>query len=117
MAFREIVAFSPLDVQTGVKWQRETTAYEYRVLDHHARELLVYHWHPEAAGPDFPHIHVSATLDAQVDAMTRREIAVDKRHIVSGLVELRQFVRMLITEFEVHPLHLDWQRRLAASTA
>jgi hypothetical protein len=97
-------------------WSIDVIAYEYRLLDHLERELLVYHWHPEAAGPDFPHIRVSATLDAQVDAMTRREISLDKRHIVTGLVELREFARMLITEFDVRPLRPDWPRRLAATS-
>jgi hypothetical protein len=47
--------------------------------------------------------------------MTRREISLDKRHVVTGLVELREFVRMLITEFEVRPLRPDWRERLAGS--
>lgn len=115
VGFRQITR-GVLDVSPTASWSVDVIAYEYRLLDHSERELLVYHWHPEAAGPDFPHIHVSATLNAQVDAMTRREIALDKRHVVTGLVELREFVRMLVTEFDVRPLRPDWQLRLATST-
>ncbi len=114
MGFRQVKRGVLDDAGRASGWSIDVIAYEYRLLDHLERELLVYHWHPEAAGPDFPHIRVSATLDAQVDAMTRREISLDKRHIVTGLVELREFVRMLITEFDVRPLRPDWKQRLAA---
>jgi hypothetical protein len=75
------------------------------------RELLAYHWHPDpdVAGPDFPHLHVSAALNAQVDAVNRREIGLDKLHLTTGVVTPTNFVRMLITEFGVAPLRHDWQ--------
>lgn len=88
--------------------------YEYRLLDHHDREPLVYHWHPNAAGPATHHLHVSASLDAQFDALTKREIALDKRHLTTGIVSLQAFVPMLVTEFDVRPLREDWREQLAA---
>jgi hypothetical protein len=95
-------------------WQIETRRYAYRILDRDERELLVYHWQPgpEHSGPDFPHLHVSASLNAQVDALNRRSIDLDKLHIVTGLVSLQSFIRMLITEFQVRPLRQDWEQRL-----
>jgi hypothetical protein len=63
-------------------------------------------------GPDFPHLHVSASLDAQVNALTRLRIDLDKVHLPTGLVSLQAFVRMLIAEFGVRPLRADWQDRL-----
>lgn len=91
--------------------------YEYRLLDHDHRELLVYHWQPgpSFAGPDHPHVHVSAALHAQVDAVTRREIGLDKLHVATGRVSLAAMVRMLITEFDIAPLRHDWRETLDRS--
>lgn len=88
--------------------------YQYRLLDHDHRELLVYHWQPgtEFQGPDHPHLHVSAALDAQVDAVTRREIGLDKLHIATGQVSLAALAWMLITEFGIAPLRHDWRTTL-----
>ncbi|MBA2521394.1 MAG: hypothetical protein H0V24_17190 [Chloroflexia bacterium] len=85
--------------------------YEYRLLDYHNRELLVYHWQPGQgfAGPDPPHLHVSAALDAQIDALSQRQIQLDKRHLATGRVSLPAVVRMLITEFGIAPLRHDWR--------
>ncbi len=85
--------------------------YQYRILDYDQRELLVYHWQPgqRFAGPDHPHMHVSASINARIDAVTRRGIALDKRHLVTGRVSLPAMVRMLITEFEIAPLRRDWR--------
>lgn len=96
------------------RWQASPAMYEYRLADHIGRELLVYHWQPgpRFLGPDHPHLHVSAALDAQVDAVTRREIGLDKLHIATGVVSLAVFVRMLITEFGVAPLRHDWRETL-----
>lgn len=99
-------------------WQVAIRSYEYRFLDHDERELLVYHWQPGPgyAGPDFPHLHVSAALSAQVDARNRRTIALDKRHLPTGLVTIQAFVKMLIEEFQVRPLRPDWEARLKDAT-
>ena len=96
-----------------------TRMYEYRLLDHSHRELLVYHWQPgpDFAGPDHPHLHVSAALDAQVDAVTRREIVLDKLHVATGRVSFAAIVRMLITEFRVAPQRHDWRETLDRTEA
>jgi hypothetical protein len=85
--------------------------YTLTLHDSAHRELLVYHWHPGRSflGPDHPHLHVSAALDAQVDAMSRREIGLDKLHLPTGQVTLAAFVRMLITEFNVAPIRSEWR--------
>ncbi len=84
--------------------------YEYRLLDHDGRELLVYHWQPGDAylGPDHPHLHVSATLSAQISAVDQRSIDLDKLHIATGRVSLAAVIRMLITEFHITPQRPDW---------
>jgi hypothetical protein len=93
--------------------------YEYRLLDHHHKELMVYHWQPgsEFAGPDQPHLHVSAALQAQIDAQTAQTIDLDRRHVATGRVSLEAVVRMLITEFQIAPQRSDWQRTLDRTEA
>jgi hypothetical protein len=89
-----------------------TISYEYRLLDSQETELLVYHWHPGviARGPDFPHIHVSASLSAQITATQVQRLPLDKRHVPTGLITLADVVRMLIAEFGVAGRHRDWPR-------
>lgn len=96
-----------------------TEMYEYRLLDHDHTELLVYHWQPGAAyaGPDEPHLHVSAALQAKVDAVSQRSIDLDKLHVATGLVSLAAVVRMLITEFGIAPLRSNWRQTLTRTEA
>lgn len=88
--------------------------YEYRLLDHHQTELLVYHWQPgpDFAGPDHPHLHVSASLSAQINAVDRQTIDLDRLHMATGRVSLEALVRMLITEFGIAPYRSDWRQTL-----
>lgn len=96
-------------------WQVTTKMYEYRLLDYHHEELLVYHWQPgsDFAGPNHPHVHISASLSAQVDAVARREIELDRLHIATGRVSLEAVVQTLITEFKIAPQRHDWAETLA----
>jgi hypothetical protein len=96
------------------RWATRTVMYQYRLLDHDHAELLVYHWQPGAryAGPDEPHLHVSASLNARTDAVSRRSIDLDKLHVATGIVSLSAVVRMLITEFGVAPRRAGWRETL-----
>lgn len=96
------------------RWDVRTELYEYRLLDHDHTELLVYHWQPGAAfaGPDEPHLHVSASLNARTDAVSTRSIGLDKLHVATGLVSLAAVVRMLITEFGIAAQRADWREIL-----
>lgn len=89
-----------------------TRMYSYRLLDRLERELLVYHWQPgpRYAGPDHPHLHVSASLDAATSAVDRRRFDLDKLHLPTGQVALAAVVRSLIAELGVEPLRPDWAR-------
>lgn len=99
------------------RWIVAIRTYQYRLLDHDHRELLVYHWQPgpDFQGPDHPHLHVSAALDAQVDAATRREIGLDKLHVATGQVTLAAIVGTLIADFGIAPLRDDWRATLDRS--
>jgi hypothetical protein len=101
--------------QGHLRWRVATQMYQYRLLDSDERELLVYHWQPGEAyrGPDDPHLHVSAPLVAQINALERRTIDLDKHHLATAKVSLAAFVRMLITEFQVAPRRPDWAESLA----
>jgi hypothetical protein len=92
-------------------WDVVITMYQYSIFDRSERELLVYHWQPgpQFAGPDHPHVHVSAALNAAVDAVTTELIDLDNRHVATGLVTLPAIVRMLIEEFNVAPRRGDWR--------
>ncbi len=78
-------------------------------------ELLAWHWHPGAdfAGPDHPHVHVSAALRPSLAAGERAVIPIDKLHLPTGPVALAAVVRMLVEEFGVQPIANDWRERLA----
>ena len=95
-------------------WAAQAAMYQYRLLDRDQTELLVYHWQPgpDYAGPNHPHLHVSAALQAKVDAMTTREIGLDKLHIATGSVSLAAVVGMLIAEFGIAPQRSDWRETL-----
>jgi hypothetical protein len=84
-------------------WHATTRMYQYRLLDHFDRELLVYHWQPspDYLGPDHSHLPVSASLTAQTSAVDRQSIHLDKLHLATGRVSLASVVRMLITEFGI----------------
>jgi hypothetical protein len=103
----------------GRSWYVLTHMYEYRLLDHDQTELLVYHWQPGLMfqGPDHPHLHVSASLRAQVNAQEEQSIALDRLHVVTGLVTLGAIVRMLISEFRIAPGRSDWQQTLTRTAS
>jgi len=109
----------PNDLELDSSWTIQIGTYLYRILDRDGREFLVYHWQPgpSFSGPDFPHIHVSASPEIQVDALTRRTIDLDKRHLATGQVSLPSVIRMLITEFQIKPLRPDWEARLKEPAA
>lgn len=97
-----------------VRWQPSTLAYSFRLVDRLERELLTYHWMPGPLflGPDHPHLHVSAALEVQADALTRSTIPLDKLHLPTGQVSIAAFVRMLITELGIEPRRDDWRATL-----
>jgi hypothetical protein len=113
----EIVEIQPIRDRRA--WDVVTTMYQYSLFDRNERELLVYHWQPGPAfaGPEHPHVHVSAALNAAVDAMATEVIDLDNRHVATGIVSLPAIVRMLIEEFDVAPRRGDWREVLERSDA
>jgi hypothetical protein len=114
------VAHMFMIVEAGPQqWRVTTRMYEYSLLDYDQTDLLVYHWQPGSGfgGPDHPHLHVSATLDARVDAITNQSIDLHSRHIATSRVSLEAVVRMLIDEFQVEPQRDNWQDLLDGTEA
>lgn len=95
----------------NLRWRTHIRMYEYRLLDHHQTELLVYHWQPDPdyLGPNKPHIHISASLLARTSAVSQKGIGLDTLHVVTGYVSLADVVQMLITEFGIAPQRHDWR--------
>ena len=96
------------------RWSASERMYQYRLLDHAERELLVYHWQPgeEFRGPDHPHLHVGAELAARVNAVETEAIDLASRHVATGLVSFAAVVRMAIDEFGATPMRSDWREFL-----
>jgi hypothetical protein len=107
-------------VETETKlWRVTTRMYQYRLLDHDERELLVYHWQPgeDFQGPNHPHVHVSAALRAKTSATSDRSIDLDNKHLATGRVSLEAVIRMLIDEFDIEPQRDDWREILDRTEA
>ena len=109
-----------IEVETALTRTRAGDAemvarYAYSLLDRQGVELLAWHFHPDSglSPASAPHLHVSASLRPADASGGRGMIPLDKRHLPTGVVPLAAFVRMLIEEFGVEPLALDWQARLA----
>ncbi len=98
-------------------WKVSTVAYVYDVVDRDGRELLTYHWHPDAAGPDFPHLHVSGRVGTLSVGDDVPPVALGEMHLPTDRIAFEAIVRLLIREFEVAPLRSDWEERLANSEA
>lgn len=112
---RHLYAIVPGEPIAGRQtWRVTTRAYEYRILDSRELELLVFHWQPSriARGPEYPHLHVSATITAHVSMSAQQSLPLDKRHIPTGRVALESVVRLLISEFGIKDRHRNWRARL-----
>jgi hypothetical protein len=110
LLFDVVHVFALVKVDPG-QWRVSTRMYQYSLLDHDQTELLVYHWQPGLGfpGPDYPHLHVSASLRAKINAGgQQKDIGLDKRHLVTGRVSLESVVRMLLEEFDIKSQRSNW---------
>jgi hypothetical protein len=109
----------PLGLFLDVAHVFETRMYEYRLLAYDQAELLVHHWQPgpDFAGPDHPHVHVSAALRLRWDHRREDAVDLDANHLATGRLSLEAVVRLLITEFGVAPQRSDWRDTLDRTEA
>lgn len=90
-------------------WTARPTAYYYALEDLDGREVLAYHWHPEAQGQiAFPHLHLGAGAAPQGFDLVRV-------HLPTGQISLEAVLRLAITDFGVHPRRPDWDEILRQS--
>lgn len=90
-----------------------TTNWEFNVYDLDEREIIAYHWHPHSVSDrKSPHFHVGSIL---ID--TRRHdlgARFSRLHLPTGVVTIADIARMLIEEFDVVPIHRNWDETLDA---
>lgn len=100
--------------ETPDGWSANTRSYLVSLVDRDEREVLAWHWQPgeEYAGPDHPHLHVSAAVHFPDARGHRTLLDLDKLHLPTGMVSLAAVVRTLIDEFGVQPAVADWRARL-----
>ena len=89
-------------------WKVRTAAYYYGLHDQEGHEILAYHWHPGAPGPQgerSPHLHLG--VGSGVSPLLR------KAHLPTGRVALEEILRLAIADLGVKPLRKDWRAVLA----
>lgn len=85
-----------------------TVGYSYRVLDHQEHELLAYHLHPDGPSDVIqPHLHVSGTWHSKQSSEVEPQL--DRIHLLTGAITLRDVIGLLIVEFDVEPRRSDWR--------
>jgi len=89
----------------------------YRILDPSGHELLAFHWHPGAAGPAFPHLHLSSRIGDLPIGGNEPPVALGSMHIPTGPVLLAAVARVLIAEFDIAPRRADWAEAIAVAEA
>lgn len=72
-------------------------------------EFLAFHWHPDAPGVSFPHVHLGPGLAMRADL-----IGV---HVPTGHVALEDVLRFAISELGVQPRRPNWASLLEHTRA
>ncbi len=78
----------------------EVLHYIYHLYTPDGMDFLAYHWHPEVARREDPHLHVYVATP---------KVDLRRKHLPTGYISPTTFVRLLIEEFGVEPLRPDWQ--------
>ena len=103
-------------------YEVHTRAYFYAIATAEGRDILEFHWQPDAKPTrdgervvTAPHMHVGPAITAGQTAV--RPGTFHKAHIPTGRVILQAVVRLLISEFEVESLNTNWQAILDRTEA
>lgn len=80
-----------------------------------SREILAYHWTPEAPGGQVraPHLHIGRS--ALNDRYADDPICLHRRHVRTDRVSIEQIALMAIEEFQVTPQNPRWFSVLSSS--
>lgn len=104
----------------GRRWQAETVAYSYLLLNREGLELLALQWDLLARSPvTTPHLHVGRALDHPALPLPfRRGLRrLVKAHVPTGFVSVSAILRTTIDDLGAPPARPDWDRRLAEADA
>lgn len=113
LAFRFAIYYRIVETDDAARgpWKVSIAGYSYAVDDAKTRrEILAYHWHPEARG-EFPHPHLHLTASLALPEGASRY----PRHLPTARIAAEDIVRCLIAEFGVLPLKPDWEDVLERS--
>jgi hypothetical protein len=92
-------------------WKVTIAGYWYALEAEDEQELIVYHWHPNAAGEiTFPHLHLESAAQVGYRGLVGT-------HVPTGWVELQDVLRFAITHLDVKPRRDDWRQILDQTQA
>ena len=92
-----------LEKRILIGWKVCTRSYYYAVEDEAGKEILAFHWHPDANPENrilYPHMHIGAGA-----GRFRSEIC--EIHFPTPRIAFEEFGRMLIEDFGVDPERSD----------
>ena len=90
----------------GGRFRGSTARYFYQFSTTENREILTFHWTPEASDANavtFPHLHIGPAIVSGQMAIRPNDL--HKAHVPTSPVSIAAVVRFAITEFGVTPLH------------
>ena len=88
-------------------WRVSTAGYWYTLSAPDERELISYHWHPNASGEiSYPHVHLGPLA-----AVGHTQLA--RAHAPTGRVALEDVLRFAIQDLGVRSRRTDWDSVLA----
>ncbi|MGH3529969.1 MAG: hypothetical protein ACRDQ6_22110 [Pseudonocardiaceae bacterium] len=88
-------------------WKVSTRKYMYHVVTDDMTEVILFHWHPDGKSTQQgPHLHVGSSQ------LTHGSVVSRKTHVPTGRVALEAVLDLLIRDFGVVPLRLEWEAML-----
>lgn len=94
-------------------YRAQTVGYRYVISTSEGREILAFHWTPEAdpsLATTLPHLHVGSVNISDSAPLAPKSF--NKLHIPTGAVSLQSVVRFLIEEAGVEPRRVNWSEVL-----
>jgi len=101
-------------VESAEQWEIQTFAYAFS-LYRGVREILAYHWEPEASGANAvltPHAHFGKDLPNPTMSPDGRRLinSLASAHMPTGAVPFTALLRTVIRDFGVEPMRLQGER-------
>jgi hypothetical protein len=106
-------SFSIVHVPDNVEhgpYKVKTLSYAYSISREDQREIIAWHWHPDAPSwQKTPHLHVGSTQLAD------NAVISNHHHLPTGRVSVEGIIRLAINDLGVRPAREDWQEKLMES--